>query len=132
MSNSAIKAFVKYDNSGAIDHKATVEAFQEGLQGYAQQSETDAAAIEVAALSVFAEYPGQRVTGLQDFILRKLETTPTNNSAMKKLVADWVRDNTGRTREEGKLIQTRKGRGQFGSRLWDEVPASEDKTDSEG
>jgi hypothetical protein len=127
----AVKAFAKYDDNGSIDYEASQKEFLGQLQGFAAQVETDGAAIEAAAMKVFEEYPEGRVTGLQEFIVRQLNTTPANHSVMKKMVADWVRANTGETREEGKLIQTQKGRGQFGSRLWANVPVSEDTAKAE-
>jgi hypothetical protein len=119
------------DESGALDVEASVAGARADILNYQANRETETATIALAVAEVFAKFPAARLNMpvVRSMTLHALNAQPENFQALGDRVLDYVRENAGEKRTDGKLFKISKGKG-GGVRLWSDVPEEKPATDA--
>ena len=99
--------------SGEIDVQATVDKFAAELSAQVCHETNDLDLISHAVENLFDRYPGVNIStdSVIHQVLRDLNVEVLNDKAMTQRIRSYIQDNTGDTREAGKLFKSTKGMG---------------------
>jgi hypothetical protein len=95
MTTISLASYVVRDSNGAVDVSATLDKFQDDLETYQAERETELGTIGDAVHAVFATHKGASINmpALTSLTLTKLSVQPENFATLSERVQDYVRTN---------------------------------------
>ena len=106
--------FAVRSSDGSVDQTATLAKFSKELDSFLQEIEQTDGLIAEAVNSVLDETGGSPVAKdnlVNRVVLQKLNATNESYSMIESRVRQFVKENTGKTREDGKLLRSSRGTG---------------------